>query len=57
MIQRSILALPGKELKEIFLISDVSANNTTLHCRQHAARELRVEHALFKLLGLPIKLP
>lgn len=43
--------------KSYFLISDVSANNITLCCRQHAAHKVRVKQAYFKLLSLSIKLP
>lgn len=46
-----------ERVKSYFLISDVSAYNITLQCRQHAACELWVEQACFKLLSLSIKLP
>lgn len=46
-----------ERVKSYFLISDVSADNITLCCRQHAAQELWVEQAYFKLLSLSIELP
>lgn len=40
-----ILGLPGKGLKRGFLISNVSAGNTTLCHKQHVAHRLWVEQA------------
>jgi len=49
-----ISALPGKGLKRCFLISNVSAGNITLCCKQHIACELWVEQAwprIWKVMG------